>query len=96
MAREWGDVETALRLLLQADQALADVSALYLKTKIDLWLAELYLRRDEKDMAEAALGQAEARLEMSKNNYLKDWSKQMRRTLARDKIKIPSHAYLYV
>lgn len=59
VARARGDIDEALALLAQASKAVKELPAPHLRTKIDLWLAELYDHRGEGAAAAEALQRAE-------------------------------------
>ena len=52
VAQERGDLDKAEALLLEAQRAVSAMAALHLQIQIELWLAELYLQRDEPASAE--------------------------------------------
>ena len=78
VARERGDLDEALLLLEEARQAVKGSSFPHLQTQIDLWLAELFLRRDERTAAAAALDRAETRLAGGERKALLAWAQKLR------------------
>ena len=82
-ARARGDLDHALLLLEEARAGLTGVAAPHLQTKIDLWLAELYLQREEQAAAVAALHQAETRLADGERQGLLAWAGRVRACLDR-------------
>lgn len=61
-ARGRGNLDAALILLEEAVDLAAPLTARYVQTQIDLWLAEVYLARGEKVAAAEVLARGEARL----------------------------------
>jgi len=83
VARARGDLDVALVLLQAAGDAAADVPALHLQIQIDLWLAELYLQREERAAAGKALKRAEAQLAGGERRGLQAWATRVRAALQR-------------
>ncbi len=82
VARARGDLDHALLLLEEARAGLTGVAAPHLQTKIDLWLAELYLQREEQAAAVEALHQAETRLADGERQGLLAWAGRINRRLS--------------
>ncbi len=78
LAQARGDLDQALTLLTTTHTSLEESLNPYLYTKIYLWLAELYLQRDEKSAAQKSLTQAEKRLTGTEQKGLKSWAKRIR------------------
>ncbi|MBV7336664.1 tetratricopeptide repeat protein [Chloroflexi bacterium TSY] len=77
VARVRDDLDKALSSLTEAYQAVIDLTAPHLQTKIDLWLAELYLQRGEQTAFEEALTRAEDRLEDGERKGLLAWARRI-------------------
>lgn len=77
-ARGRGDLDTALILLEEAAALAAPLTARYMQSQIDLWLAEVYLERGERAAAAAALRRADARLAESGYRRLVERSHELR------------------
>lgn len=78
VARERGDLDTALALLESAHDLVDGLVALHLQIQLDLWSAELYLQRGEHKAAEEALEEAEGRLAGSDRRHLAAWASRVR------------------
>jgi DNA-binding SARP family transcriptional activator/tetratricopeptide (TPR) repeat protein len=76
-ARGRGDLDAALLLIDTARVAAARLSDIYLQTKIDLHLTELYLERHEWTAAKQTLARAEARLAGSGHRRLEEWAQRL-------------------
>jgi tetratricopeptide (TPR) repeat protein len=79
VAREQDQLDEALMLLINARDSIADLTETHLQTQIDLWLAELHLRRGKRVAAEESLRRAEIRLAGSKDRAgLQAWTQRVR------------------
>jgi DNA-binding SARP family transcriptional activator len=72
-----GDLDGALALLRVASTEAALLTAPYLQTQIDLWLAETWGMRGDTLAAEAALARAHARLEGNEHGWLSAWAERI-------------------
>lgn len=81
VARERGDLDTALLELEAAQQTVSADTSPHLRIKIDLWLAELHIRRGETTAAEEALAHAEAQVAGTERKGLQKWAKRIRTQL---------------
>jgi tetratricopeptide (TPR) repeat protein len=83
VAQARGDLDRALMLLKTACAAVAAISAppQHLQIQIDLWLAELNLRRGERAAADEALSRAETHLVGGERQGLREWAKKLRTEL---------------
>jgi tetratricopeptide (TPR) repeat protein len=70
VARARGDFDQAEQLLSEARHAIPPDGALFLRHKIDLWTAELYLERNEKQAAQEILSAAQKELAGTKRKAL--------------------------
>jgi ATP/maltotriose-dependent transcriptional regulator MalT len=84
VARGRGDFDAALILLEEAAQLAAPLTARYMQAQIDLWLAELYLRRGEDAAAASALDRADARLADSHYRGLTGRARELHAALAKE------------
>lgn len=80
VAQARGDLDRALMLLETARAAVAAILAppQHLQIQIDLWLAELYIRRGERAAADEALSRAETHLGEGERQGLREWAKKLR------------------
>jgi tetratricopeptide (TPR) repeat protein len=78
VAQGRGDADGALILLESAYRLAHHLSAPYLQTQIDLWLADLYLQRGERFAAEEVLRRAESRMSDKDYHRLRDWAARLR------------------
>jgi DNA-binding SARP family transcriptional activator len=78
VARERGDLDQALVLLEEARHGLTHLTATFLQSKIELWLAELHLQRGEQAAAREVLTEVEARLAHSDHHGLQAWAARVR------------------
>lgn len=81
VAQAQGDLDTALALLRAAEEAVADMAAPYLRTQIDLWLAEYQLEHGDRAAAAEALDRAETRLSGTGRRGLETWAQEVRSRL---------------
>lgn len=80
-ARGRGDLDAALILLEEAQQAAAPLTARYVQAQIALWLTELHLARGERLVAAEALGRAEDYLAGGQYGNLNAWAQRLRTQL---------------
>lgn len=79
VVRAQDQLDETLMLLIDARDPIADLTETHLQTQIDLWLAELHLRRGEQVAAEESLRRAEIRLAGSKDRAgLQAWTQRVR------------------
>jgi DNA-binding SARP family transcriptional activator len=78
VARARGELNRALDLLETAYRAARAGSDVHLLIKIELWLAELHLARNDVQAAREMLARAEARLAGSERHGLRDWADHIR------------------
>jgi tetratricopeptide (TPR) repeat protein len=83
VAQARGDLDRALMLLETAYTLVSAILAppQHLQIQIDLWLAELYLRRGERASAGEALSRAELHLVEGERQGLQEWAKKLRTEL---------------
>lgn len=80
-ARGRGDLATALRLLEEAATLAAPLTAAFMQTQIDLWLAETRLAAGARASAREALERAETRLAGGAYRRLAEWAARVRAAL---------------
>jgi Tfp pilus assembly protein PilF len=79
VAREQNQIDEALMLPVAARRSIADLTETHLQTQVDLWLAELHLRRGERVAAEESVKRAETRLAGTKDRAgLQAWTQRVR------------------
>jgi DNA-binding SARP family transcriptional activator/predicted ATPase len=81
VAQARGNLDEALLLLEEARQSVQDLNSPHLQIQLDLWLAELYLKRDERATAVEALNRAKAHLADSEREGLLEWSRRVEEML---------------
>lgn len=82
IAQGRGDLDTALIHLEDAAAFAAPLTARYMQAQIDLWLAEVYVARDERIAALETVSRAEARLSHSHYERLMQQAAALRAALA--------------
>jgi tetratricopeptide (TPR) repeat protein len=80
-ARERGDLDEALLLLEEARAAAGRLTGPHLQIQIDLWLAELFLQREEQTAARQALERAQIRLMGGERRGLQAWANRLKARL---------------
>jgi ATP/maltotriose-dependent transcriptional regulator MalT len=81
VAQARGDLDGALMGLEAARRAATAITAPHLQIQIDLWLAELYLQREEQAAAREALARAEVGLVSGERRGLQAWAERVRAQL---------------